>query len=1070
MTQFEMKMKASQMNGTTGMMQGKMGEHMNGSTTFNHPNGFKHLSSAPIRLSKRLPDPCIEEVMFPDPRRYGSSNIGVVAFSYPGQDDQCDTMCNSSFLGNFFEVGPGNLKFAPPNRNEESFNNAEAAFQALRFWQKAAMFSRATGAQAYELAKQNAMQEDETYAGFGSAWNGMFAVLQAKFAPGSDFADALMKTGEAYLLYCNNCFGDSIWSNGESGEGGQNLLGMQLMLIRDELNERSMRGQSREPWGQFINTACGINLRSGMSYYSTRSAMWQKTVKDATMALTERFGRRCPPPEFQRDDRMYSFGQGDYSQKTRAGNAEVVQGQIVPDYAGKQPVNGFSRPLTASRSGASSVPTAMYRRGQDNVMAHAAPPAGGSRSQGCSRSGFNTPSSWNSKTGQFSEEIGKRDVRTEWPKSPWRPDRDTSEQYDKQFYNGSMKANGMKTVSTDDDQGHSSYHHVSPSTYSPRPWSPQRAGRRQLLPDPRLEQVMFSDPRFPGASKIGVLAFHYPGREDHCDTLCKASFLSNFFELTSNDLKLTPPNRAEVSFSNAEAAFQALKFWDKAFMFSSKSASQAQELKKEFARSEDWTYAGFGSNWKGMCAVLRAKFRYGTEIADALMRTGETYIMDFSSAREGSKNWSNNSNPGDSQNWLGMQLMLLRDELNEKSGRKANWRDFILGTCGYDQATGRSKQGTGNDVWQRTVKDAIYAVSGILGGSTSFPGTYGRDRSGPYDSDRGGSYDRDRYRGGYSRPGNMNECRPTSDWQTNGARPMTASRSRPESPRSNYQDSRSNYQDLNHPQAAICKQPDCNKPSWNGFQGEYCNAACAMTDRGSTKLVSAVEMEAAGMGPMDGMMPGYDPYDSMRFQSPQSYASDKAVIIGITGCTRCGKGWLSKELQRVAASAGKRVALIGQDEFWLQARQLHVQGKMRVSYEDPECFDHRRLATAIKEKMGGNDLVIVEGCQLLHDRQVADLFHYTFLLQLGKFEAKHRRTQQRDIMLNPNPVSKDDFDEVLWPAHERYMKEKIEQNSQVMHYQSPKDPSELDRLVDRIMDVARLSARKDGSRPMYREY
>ena len=48
------------------------------------------------------------------------------------------------------------------------------------------------------------------------------------------------------------------------------------------------------------------------------------------------------------------------------------------------------------------------------------------------------------------------------------------------------------------------------------------------------------------------------------------------------------------------------------------------------------------------------------------------------------------------------------------------------------------------------------------------------------------------------------------------------------------------------------------------------------------------------------------------------------------------------------------------------------------------------------------------------------------MLDVGKDEAKKRRAlTPQNPTTNPNPLKPEDFEDLLWPAHERYMKEKI---------------------------------------------
>jgi hypothetical protein len=62
--------------------------------------------------------------------------------------------------------------------------------------------------------------------------------------------------------------------------------------------------------------------------------------------------------------------------------------------------------------------------------------------------------------------------------------------------------------------------------------------------------------------------------------------------------------------------------------------------------------------------------------------------------------------------------------------------------------------------------------------------------------------------------------------------------------------------------------------------------------------------------------------------------------------------------------------------------------------------------------------------QLLHSPNVAALMDVTFFLTLDRDEARTRRTRPR-CPLNPNPLSTQDFDELLWPTHESYEREKV---------------------------------------------
>ncbi len=204
-----------------------------------------------------------------------------------------DQLCRAPFLGNFWY---SSLTFVPPAlavNNSQShghsqapadnphgkvggrgggggdpthtFRNAEAAFQACKFWPRAGQFEKLSGEGAFRLKRSQGFRghEDFTYGGFvpapgqlgdGANWLAMRAVLAAKFQPPPPAGDAptsggeeapddpsqvlgraLLATGDAFLLEHNETSGrDATWSDDGDGSGA-NWLGAQLMLRRDEL-------------------------------------------------------------------------------------------------------------------------------------------------------------------------------------------------------------------------------------------------------------------------------------------------------------------------------------------------------------------------------------------------------------------------------------------------------------------------------------------------------------------------------------------------------------------------------------------------------------------------------------------------------------------------------------------------------------------------------------------------------------------------------------------------------------------------------------------------------------------
>jgi uridine kinase len=199
--------------------------------------------------------------------------------------------------------------------------------------------------------------------------------------------------------------------------------------------------------------------------------------------------------------------------------------------------------------------------------------------------------------------------------------------------------------------------------------------------------------------------------------------------------------------------------------------------------------------------------------------------------------------------------------------------------------------------------------------------------------------------------------------------------------------------------------------------------------------------------------------------SSSSSEGPGAIVIGVTGISRSGKGYVSKALLRAIESTGKKAIIVGQDDFWHQACQVKIRGQIRTSEDEPECINYEHFAAAIQDKMESNDIVIAEGFHLLQHKSVASLLNYIYLLKLDRDEARRRRTQPKDNKHNPNPLSQEDFDELHWPSFERYMKEKVEPlGKRVVQLECPTNRIQRDEHVTRIMQSAGLTVKTAGGR------
>lgn len=176
-----------------------------------------------------------------------------------------------------------------------------------------------------------------------------------------------------------------------------------------------------------------------------------------------------------------------------------------------------------------------------------------------------------------------------------------------------------------------------------------------------LAQPVITTPRFldfvppTGSPSSTFLAFYFPDKEEPCDRLCGCSFLGNFFA--------TPVQMEEGTFRNAEAAFQALKFPRQYVpQFENLTGDQAFKLKRQLEQQglDSRSFGKYRSNWNAMLKVLAAKFS-SPQMLKYLLQTRDAFLLEHNSVLDRDKVWSNNSD-GEGWNWLGLQLMLIREE------------------------------------------------------------------------------------------------------------------------------------------------------------------------------------------------------------------------------------------------------------------------------------------------------------------------------------------------------------------------------------------------------------------------
>jgi len=230
--------------------------------------------------------------------------------------------------------------------------------------------------------------------------------------------------------------------------------------------------------------------------------------------------------------------------------------------------------------------------------------------------------------------------------------------------------------------------------------------------------VVMQDPRRLGGH-VSVLGFYYPDRMEPCDVLCGVQFLSNFWTLPEQlQLCAASPGKREEEhyFFNAEAAFQALKFWDVAEQFSGLRGDEAFTLKRKLAGKEDFSYAGMGSNWKAMDAVLRAKFKPRSQLTERLLGTNDAYLLEHNSVTGRDQQWSDNSD-GEGTNWLGLQLMILREEYR---GLDRPWTTWLIHLINLN--TGKGRSNSKQEIYRNSVREARNALVAKLCGDKDVSG------------------------------------------------------------------------------------------------------------------------------------------------------------------------------------------------------------------------------------------------------------------------------------------------------------------------------------------------------------
>jgi len=100
--------------------------------------------------------------------------------------------------------------------------------------------------------------------------------------------------------------------------------------------------------------------------------------------------------------------------------------------------------------------------------------------------------------------------------------------------------------------------------------------------------------------------------------------------------------------------------------------------------------------------------------------------------------------------------------------------------------------------------------------------------------------------------------------------------------------------------------------------------------------------------------------------------------------------------------------------------------------------------------------VIAEGFQLLYDKRVVDILDHMFLLEIGSEECIRRRSAQRGPH-NGNPLSLWKCENLLWPAHERYLESSVAPlGDKVQRIPGPSSAEDVAAIAKSIVEATGL--------------
>ena len=225
----------------------------------------------------------------------------------------------------------------------------------------------------------------------------------------------------------------------------------------------------------------------------------------------------------------------------------------------------------------------------------------------------------------------------------------------------------------------------------------------------------------PDGTPVRVVAFYAPGSGlTACDLRTGGGPLANFWPLP--EPIVLEHHNVSATFTNSEAAYQCLKWWQHAptretfeacsapGLAGGEAAFQLKRLYEKDRQMAQWAndFDGLGK-FGAMLLVLRRKWRV-PGLRELLLSTAGQFLVEHSALHGRDPYWTDDRTGG-GQNRLGAALMIVRDELLREQGGQSAWpvgvpRPAWLRDGGGDGGgDGGSGGGGGGDdaAWQSAV-------------------------------------------------------------------------------------------------------------------------------------------------------------------------------------------------------------------------------------------------------------------------------------------------------------------------------------------------------------------------------